>query len=166
MRTNCDDRPPSAHADRAQQKAALAAWLKSAMKRKGWSISETARRTSRILKDGERFGAAHVWHYVRGTALPRPHRLEALSSALGMEVDPTLSELLPERGRKEEPLPAKTETGDTGSGSVFTAEACEAPDGTALLKVRAIVPSGKALSVVQLLLRECSRGTQPRSAIR
>lgn len=56
----------------------LAARLREAMARKGWSIGETARQASRFLSDGERLGRAHVWHYMRGRALPRAQHLKAL----------------------------------------------------------------------------------------
>lgn len=63
----------------------LAARLRDAMARKGWSISETARQASRFLSDGERLGRAHVWHYVRGKALPRPQHLKALVHVFELE---------------------------------------------------------------------------------
>jgi hypothetical protein len=56
-------------------KAAFASRLRDAMERKGWSISETARQASQLLKDGGRLPRAHVWHYAQGKALPRTRYL-------------------------------------------------------------------------------------------
>ena len=62
---------------------ALAAQLRGAIARKGWSIGETARQASQFLADGQRLGRPQVWHYMRGHVLPRPHHLRALAQALG-----------------------------------------------------------------------------------
>src|SRR5215208_2701700 len=89
---------------KAAQKADFADRLKTAIDRKGWSMSETARRASNFLNEGEKFGRAHVWHYVQGRALPRFRYLEALSLALNMRPD----DLMPadrddEAGRRSPP---------------------------------------------------------------
>ena len=57
------------------------------MERKGWSISETARQASQLLKDGGRLSRAHVWHYAQGKALPRTRYLQALSLALDVSFE-------------------------------------------------------------------------------
>jgi hypothetical protein len=62
---------------------AVAARLREAMARKGWSIGETARQASQFLSDGQRLGRPQIWHYMRGDALPRPHHLTALVRAFG-----------------------------------------------------------------------------------
>ena len=62
---------------------ALAAQLREAMARKGWSIGETARQASQYLTDGEGLGRPQVWHYMWGHARPRPHHLRALVQAFG-----------------------------------------------------------------------------------
>ena len=74
---------------RESLKADFADRLRSAIERKGWTMSETARRASHFLGDGDKFGRAHVWHYVQGKALPRVKYLEALSLAL--ETSPAIT---------------------------------------------------------------------------
>ncbi|HEY8382579.1 MAG TPA: helix-turn-helix domain-containing protein [Microvirga sp.] len=140
--------------DRAASKSDFADRLRGAMERKGWSMSETARRTARHLNDGEKFGRAHIWHYVQGKALPRTRYLEALSLAL--EVTP--SELLP-----ADATPAAGEEG----GRPLSARARAAEerailqndkvhvrdfgDGTALLEVVQRIPWEDAIQILQIL---------------
>ena len=57
---------------------ALAAQLREAMARKGWSIGETARQASQYLAEGQHMG----WHYMWGHALP-PSPLESPRAGLG-----------------------------------------------------------------------------------
>src|SRR5215211_5190620 len=85
---------------KAAQKSDFADRLKAAIERKGWSMSETARRASTFLNEGEKFGRAHVWHYVQGRALPRFRYLEALSLALNVRPD----ELMPVESDTEHDL--------------------------------------------------------------
>src|SRR5215213_11587062 len=76
--------------DLTAARAAFARGLGLAMKRKGWSISETARQTSSALGGTTKFSTGHLWHYLHERALPRHAYLEALSRAL----DAPLRELL------------------------------------------------------------------------
>jgi hypothetical protein len=55
------------------------------MARKGWSISETAQQTARLLPVGQRLARVHVWHYVQGQAFPHPQHMTALLQALDLE---------------------------------------------------------------------------------
>jgi transcriptional regulator with XRE-family HTH domain len=72
-------RPPAARNE------AFATRLRTAIARKGWSISETARRAAAHLGSGTKFGDGHVWQYVHGRAVPRTRYLLALSRALDLE---------------------------------------------------------------------------------
>ena len=154
---------------KAAQKADFADRLKAAIDRKGWSMSETARRTADFLQDGEKFGRAHVWHYVQGRALPRVRYLEALSLAL--EVRP--GDLMPGDWDVEQEVapPKRGERSAPGSPKAARApvieKASQAPgasgagagmvhvrdygDGTALLEVSERVAWTTALSVLQIL---------------
>jgi transcriptional regulator with XRE-family HTH domain len=147
------------------QKADFADRLKTAIDRKGWSMSETARRASTFLNEGEKFGRAHVWHYVQGRALPRFRYLEALSLALNMRPD----DLMPAdrdngTGHRAppavEPKPAAKSPRHPGSEKAIQPSGTPAEsmvhvrdygDGTALLEVSERVPWATALAVLQIL---------------
>jgi transcriptional regulator with XRE-family HTH domain len=142
---------------RASLKADFADRLRTAIERKGWTMSETARRASGFLRDGDKFGRAHVWHYVQGKALPRMKYLEALSAALEVRPD----ELLPAEfaGGTAEPAP-RPEQGFGGS-VVAHREGAESADGmvhvrdygdgTALLEVSQRVSWETAITVLRML---------------
>jgi hypothetical protein len=136
-----------------QPEAALAVQLQRAMERKGWSISETARQTSRFLPEGERFGRAHVWHYVRRRVVPRPHHLEALARALEIE-PPRFAEPAappaPTR-RMGQPRPRASAAADPASPRAPSIHVSQMSDGTAFLSLRAVVPWDMAIKVLGLL---------------
>ena len=153
---------------KAGQKTDFADRLKAAIERKGWSMSETARRASSFLSEGDKFGRAHVWHYVQGRALPRVRYLEALSLALDVKPD----ELMPleatrdgnvsspnglssapalaaERGRRPAgDKQAPTAASPSSAGMVHVRDY---GDGTVLLEVSERVPWDIALAVLQIL---------------
>ena len=139
--------------DRTTIKADFADRLKAAIERKGWTMSQTARRTSAYLDESEKFGRAHVWHYVQGRSLPKSRYLEAMSRAL--EVEP--SELLPgEAGealsqarQASEPSTATDAPMSLHKESVLHVR--DYGDGTALLEISERVPWTTAIAVLQLL---------------
>jgi transcriptional regulator with XRE-family HTH domain len=153
---------------KATQKADFADRLKAAIDQKGWSMSETARRASSFLNQGEKFGRAHVWHYVQGRALPRFRYLEALSLALDLRPDDLMpAEPESEKGRTRVGPSATAAKGirvpsvekapqvpfappAPGSGMVHVRDY---GDGTALLEVSERVPWTTALAVLQILKR-------------
>jgi transcriptional regulator with XRE-family HTH domain len=157
---------------RTAQKTEFADRLKAAIDRKGWSMSETARRASDFLNDGEKFGRAHVWHYVQGRALPRFRYLEALSLALDLRPD----DLMPGEGDggQERPAPKARSSGPAAAGKGDRAPASEKAaqaatgsaagmvhvrdygDGTALLEISERVPWATALAVLQILKKSPS----------
>jgi transcriptional regulator with XRE-family HTH domain len=132
-------------------RATLASEFRLAMERKGWSISETARQASRFLSDGQRFGRAHVWHYIHGKALPRPHHLRALLSALELEPDSVLA-----RFDIGAPLAADETARHRAAIRVRPAReprlgVADAGDGKALLRIEAVVPWPIALVILNEL---------------
>jgi len=143
---------------RASLKADFADRLRTAIERKGWTMSETARRASHFLNDGDKFGRAHVWHYVQGKALPRAKYLEALSQALDVRPD----ELMPaeigadhsEPATREEPLvvappaAARDNVSESADGMVHVRDY---GDGTALLEVSQRVSWETAITVLRML---------------
>jgi transcriptional regulator with XRE-family HTH domain len=152
-------------AAKAAQKADFADRLKTAIERKGWSMSETARRVSSFLGDGEKFGRAHVWHYVQGRALPRYRYLEALSLALNVRPDELMPvDLTRERNgfAQEGGSPASTRLDARPTGERFThlvgsstpagmVHVRDYGDGTALLEISERVPWETALAVLQIV---------------
>lgn len=132
-------------------KANFAERLRAALQRKGWSESEAARQVSRHLENGDKFGRAHIWHYLRGRTLPRSRYLLALSRAL--EVDP--SELLPDRTVPlYEPTRPSLAGGPSGAPANDQADLVHVRDfgdGTAMLEVHKRMPWETALEVVQIL---------------
>jgi len=151
---------------KAAQKADFADRLKAAIERKGWSMSETARRASSFLGEGEKFGRAHIWHYVQGRALPRFRYLEALSLALNvrpdelMPVDFTREGDAPQRdGSSNGPISLERRGAERPghaagpAGSAGMVHVRDYGDGTALLEVSERVPWGTALAVLQILKR-------------
>ena len=151
---------------KAGQKTDFADRLNPAIERKGWSMSETARRASSFLSEGDKFGRAHVWHYVQGRALPRVRYLEALSLALDVKPDELMPLETTRDGNGSNPsasapaLPA--ERGRRAAGN-RQAQATPSPpssgmvhvrdygDGTALLEISERVPWDIALAVLQVL---------------
>jgi len=123
----------------------LARHFEGAMTRKGWSIGETARQASQFLADGQRFGRAQIWHYVRGAAVPRSHHLEALVRAL--ELDPSSIRVLTGSGAGPASSPA-TDARPGRSETPFL-EASDAGQGNAFLNIRAEVPWPTALEVLE-----------------
>jgi len=59
--------------------------LKTAMKQRGWTTGETARRVREQLGEGAKFTPSNISHYTSGRSLPRTRYLDALSIALGIE---------------------------------------------------------------------------------
>jgi transcriptional regulator with XRE-family HTH domain len=55
------------------------------MDERGFSLAETVRRMGEHLPKGERISRASISQYRTGRAIPRPHYLDALSLALGIE---------------------------------------------------------------------------------
>jgi transcriptional regulator with XRE-family HTH domain len=149
--------------DKTSVKADFADRLKAAIQRKGWSMSETARQAASFLGDKEKFGRAHVWHYVQGRAVPQFKYLEALSLAL--EVSP--AELMPADLLAERVGPLDNiETTNPDEQSVdrrpLSHEKSSEPesglvhvrdygDGTALLEVSQRVSWDNALAILQIL---------------
>ena len=143
---------------RASLKADFADRLRTAIERKGWTMSETARRAAHFLNDGDKFGRAHVWHYVQGKALPRVKYLEALSQALEVKPD----ELIPgESGADSAEQGTRDESGGLASGRMRREAAGESTesmvhvrdygDGTALLEVSQRVSWETAITVLRML---------------
>jgi hypothetical protein len=129
--------------DLTAARAAFARGLGLAMKRKGWSISETARQTSSALGGTTKFSTGHLWHYLHERALPRHAYLEALSRAL----DAPLRELLGAEHMKG---------GASAGASNGYVHLRDCGDGTALLQVAQRVSWTTVLKVTKALRKPAS----------
>jgi transcriptional regulator with XRE-family HTH domain len=139
--------------DKSSVKADFADRLRTAIERKGWTMSETARRASMFLPEEDKFGRAHVWQYVQGRSLPRIKYLEALSSALQVELDELVpAAILPEYLTEERsvPTPAANSNQDENQKTDFV-HVRDYGDGSALLEIRQRVSWETALTVLQTL---------------
>ena len=133
----------------SSRKAAFAEWLKAAIERRGWSLTETARQTASVIGADARFGRAHPWHYLHGRALPRARQLAAPSHALEVRPD----DLLP--GASASPV-------EDRSGTPTGPHAQDQGDGTIILEVPQWLPWRKALRVIATQ-EPCENGIASRS---
>ena len=134
---------PSEISDGAPRDAARAEFarrLSAAMVKKGWNQSELARRASEHSPD-KAIGRDVVSTYLRGKALPLPATLQALASALSVDV----SDLLPTRGvpSVSQAIP-KFDIRDMGEGRTW-------------LRVNKEVSFETALKVMQIIQEEEKR---------
>jgi transcriptional regulator with XRE-family HTH domain len=141
------------------QRADFADRLRTAIERKGWSISETARRAADFLDEGEKFGRAHVWHYLQGKAIPRARYLEALSRAL--EVQP--ADLIPVASSSSAADPEAAQRIQPAASGIDKKSSLREEnmvhvrdygDGTALLDVSQGVSWDTALEILRILKAE------------
>ena len=127
----------------AEARTLFAARLRAAIERRGWSLSETARQASRFVTEG-RMSRAHVWHYARGKAVPRPRYLFALSQALGVRPD----HLFPP-GMLLPPTPDRTSAPD-GLPPAVAIRLQDKGDGTVLLEFRQHLPWETAMRILRI----------------
>jgi hypothetical protein len=141
--------------ERTAQKADFADRLRTAIERKGWSISDTARQAAGFLDEGEKLGRAHVWHYLQGKALPRARYLEALSRAL--EVQPMDLVAGASSGSGSEPEAQRHQSAVSGIDKKSSlrekniVHVRDYGDGTALLEVSQRVSWDTALEILRIL---------------
>src|SRR5918993_4915835 len=60
--------------------------LEAAIRERGWTRGETARRVREQLGEGAKFTPANISHYTRGRSIPRPRYSDALSVVLGIDM--------------------------------------------------------------------------------
>ena len=136
--------PPSAEMDAASIKAEFARRLQTAMVAKGWNQSELARRATEYLpraapgqKRGHAIGRDLISHYVRGTMLPGPANLEALSKALGVRAIELMPAGVPQVSGEPTPFEMKG-----------------MPDGRMYLRVSRTVSQDAAMKIMAILADE------------
>jgi transcriptional regulator with XRE-family HTH domain len=138
--------------DRISVKADFADRLRTAIERKGWSMSETARRASLFLGEDEKFGRAHVWQYVQGKSLPRLKYLEALSSALQVKMDELVPpDILPGYSLEEQASNRSAAPEQPSGQRGEFVHVRDYGDGSALLEIHQRVSWETALAILQTL---------------
>lgn len=131
--------------DSSQMKKEFSRNLQAAMIRKGWNQSELARRATDHLptpakgqKRGKVIGRDNISNYVRGTMLPGPAYLEAISKALGVQSG-QLMPFRPPRGHNTDTPPF--EVVSAGEGRVY-------------IRVSRTVRQATAMKIMGLLANE------------
>lgn len=106
--------PPPAGAPREAVTAAFASRLQKAILAKGWTQSQLAREAQKHIVSGE-IRRDNISHYIRGIALPRPDKLEAMARALGVKPEDLLPRGAPSAADKAPSLDAR----DLGDGNAW-----------------------------------------------
>ncbi len=85
------DTPPELdpRADRAALRAAFARRLNEEVDRRKWTLATLLREATPHLPEGFKLSHSHLWHYLRGKALPHHEIRRALSLALGADLERT-----------------------------------------------------------------------------
>ncbi len=83
------DAPPEsgARACRATLRAAFARRLNEEMDRRKWTLATLLREAGPHLPEGFKLSHSHLWHYLRGKALPHHEIRRALSLALDTDLE-------------------------------------------------------------------------------
>lgn len=124
-------------------RAEFAKRLQAAMVKKGWNQSELARRATAFLpkpvrgqKRNTAVGRDSISHYVRGSMLPLPAYLDAISKALGL--------------KPEDLMPA----GAPSVRSTMPFEFRGMPDGRVFLRISRTVSQDAAMKIMAILAEE------------
>ncbi len=124
-------------ADRAALRAAFARRLNEEVDRRKWTLATLLREATPHLPEGFKLSHSHLWHYLRGKALPHPEIRRALSIALGTDLD---------RPEAEPSLPAPA---GEPQGSVLLLE--DLGGGRARLRLDQEMPWPQVLRIVELI---------------
>jgi hypothetical protein len=81
--------PPEtgAKAGRAALRAVFTRRLNEEMDRRKWTLATLLREAGPHLPEGFKLSHSHLWHYLRGKALPHEEIRRALSLALGADLE-------------------------------------------------------------------------------
>ncbi|MGE0736064.1 MAG: helix-turn-helix domain-containing protein [Alphaproteobacteria bacterium] len=110
--------------------------LAVAMREKGWSQSELARRATAYMPAGQTLEKYSVNIYIKGKSFPEPIRLDAICKALGV--------------KHEDLVPGSEGIGRSGIGGK-SLEAIDAGDGMMWLIVHKRLPLPVVLQVLRLI---------------
>ena len=132
-----------ARADRAALRAAFARRLNEEVDRRKWTLATLLREATPHLAEGFKLSHSHLWHYLRGKALPHDEIRRALSLALGTNLD------RPEAEPAEPPVLAPA---GEPQGSVLLLE--DLGGGRARLRLDQEMPWPTVLRIVELIRGE------------
>ncbi len=74
-------------AQRAALRVVFSQRLRAEMERRKWTLATLLREAGPHLPEGFKLSHSHLWHYLRGKALPHAEVRRALSQALGTDLD-------------------------------------------------------------------------------
>ena len=145
------------------EKAVFSERLWAAIKRKGLTYEQTARRAREHLPPGFKLSAVSVWSYAKGRTAPRRlSYVEALGKALGTEPE----ELLGKTGAAAKEAIPRPATGPPlahhppSSRSLPTVQVSDLGNGYAFLHARQSVPWPLALEILQLIMESAPTGAE------
>lgn len=127
---------PVPRAKDVQEAKDFARRLQGAMIDKGWNQSDLARQAAKHMPN-KNFGRDNVSKYLKGSSMPNPLRLAALSKALGAEPEALMPSV---RGRLDAAM-------DAGTPFEMRAEGRN----TAWVRVNQRVPLDVAMKIMNLL---------------
>jgi transcriptional regulator with XRE-family HTH domain len=138
------DTPPEVlgKAERAAQRNAFARRLNEEMERRKWTLATLLREAGPHLPEGFKLSHSHLWHYLRGKALPHQEIRRALSLALGTDLDQ------PQAAQDKSALPTPTPTGETPATKLLLEDL---GGGRARLRLDQEIPWPTVLRIVELI---------------
>ena len=134
--------------------------LRAAMESKGWTQARTVQEVRHFLGEGERFGAAHMSHYLNGRAIPQMSYLRALSRALEVSEERLLGGTARKPPQQNDDV-VIVDPDPQGAlrGRRTSAQVRDADEGEAWLEVNERVPWETALEILRLLKGGKGRGS-------
>ena len=127
-------------AQRAALRVVFSQRLRAEMERRKWTLATLLREAGPHLPEGFKLSHSHLWHYLRGKALPHEEIRRALSLALGTDLD------RPEAAPAGRPVPA---AGGGPQGSMLLLE--DLGGGRARLRLDQEMPWPTVLRIVELI---------------
>jgi hypothetical protein len=131
-----------ARADRAAQRTAFARRLNEEMEQCKWTLATLLREATPHLPEGFKLSHSHLWHYLRGKALPHQEIRRALSLALGTDLDQ------PQTVQAKGALPTLPPTGEAQASKLLLEDL---GGGTARLRLDQEMPWPTVLRIVELI---------------
>ncbi len=129
-------------ADRATRRVAFARRLNGEMERRKWTLATLLREAEPHLPEGFKLSHSHLWHYLRGKALPHQEIRRVLSLALGTDLDQ------PEAAQAKGAPPTPSPMGETSATKLLLEDL---GGGRARLRLDQEMPWPTVLRIVELI---------------